>query len=42
MVNITLIWGIMLLYPYSRTLAYVQIPYLLWGTFATFYHLLKL
>ena len=35
LVIITLVWGIILIYPYSKKLAYIQIPYLLWGLFAT-------
>lgn len=31
----TLVWGIVLVYPHSKALAYIQIPYLLWGIFAT-------
>lgn len=31
----TLIWATVSVYPYSRATAYVQIPYLLWVTFAT-------
>ncbi|MEK7609708.1 MAG: TspO/MBR family protein [Patescibacteria group bacterium] len=31
----TLIWAIIAIWPYSRKLAYAQIPYLLWVTFAT-------
>lgn len=31
----TLIWAIISIYPYSKILAYVQTPYLLWVTFAT-------
>lgn len=31
----TLIWAIFAIKPYSSTLAYAQIPYLLWVTFAT-------
>jgi tryptophan-rich sensory protein len=35
LVIITLIWAMFSVYPYSPLLAYVQIPYLLWGSFAT-------
>jgi len=31
----TLVWAIFAIWPYSRTLAYAQIPYLLWVSFAT-------
>lgn len=31
----TLIWAMAAIYPYSRTLAYAQIPYLAWVSFAT-------
>ena len=31
----TLVWAIIAIYPYSRYIAYLQIPYLLWVTFAT-------
>ncbi len=34
-VIVTLVWGIILVYPHSKSLAYIQIPYLLWGLFAT-------
>ena len=32
---ITLVWMIAAIWPYSRKLAYAQIPYLLWVSFAT-------
>jgi translocator protein len=35
----TLIWAIIAIYPYSRWVAYIQIPYLLWVSFATFLQL---
>jgi tryptophan-rich sensory protein len=35
----TLIWAIFAIYPYSRWVAYIQIPYLLWVSFATFLQL---
>ena len=35
----TLIWAIITIYPYSRWVAYIQIPYLLWVSFATFLQL---
>lgn len=31
----TLIWAIMAIWPHSRIIAYAQIPYLLWVSFAT-------
>jgi benzodiazapine receptor len=31
----TLIWGIKVIYPFSTAVALAQIPYLLWGLFAT-------
>ena len=31
----TLIWAIIAIYPYTRWVAYIQIPYLLWVLFAT-------
>ena len=31
----TLVWAIISIWPYSRALAYAQIPYLLWVCFAT-------
>jgi tryptophan-rich sensory protein len=31
----TLIWAIIAIYPYARWVAYIQIPYLLWASFAT-------
>lgn len=31
----TLIWAIMAIYPHVRWVAYIQIPYLLWVSFAT-------
>ncbi len=34
-IDISLIWGMILIFPYSSILAYVQIPYLLWVLFAT-------
>lgn len=35
LVLITLVWGIVKIFPYSRKLAYWQAPYLLWVSFAT-------
>ncbi|MCC6520774.1 tryptophan-rich sensory protein [Candidatus Nomurabacteria bacterium] len=31
----TLIWAIIAIYPHMRWIAYIQIPYLLWVSFAT-------
>ena len=31
----TLVWAIMAIYPRARWIAYIQIPYLLWVSFAT-------
>lgn len=31
----TLIWAMVAIYPHARWLAYIQIPYLLWVSFAT-------
>ena len=31
----TLIWAMVVIFPHSRILAYAQIPYLLWVSFAT-------
>lgn len=31
----TLIWAMIVIFPYSRGLTYMQVPYLLWVTFAT-------
>ncbi len=31
----TLIWAITAIFPYSKILAYMQVPYLLWVSFAT-------
>lgn len=31
----TLIWAIIAIYPYARWISYMQIPYLLWVSFAT-------
>ncbi|MEI7510874.1 MAG: TspO/MBR family protein [Candidatus Peregrinibacteria bacterium] len=31
----TLIWAIIAIYPFQKWIAYAQIPYLLWVTFAT-------
>jgi tryptophan-rich sensory protein len=35
----TLIWAIIAIYPHARWVAYIQIPYLLWVSFATFLQL---
>lgn len=39
LVLFTLLWAIYQTYPYSRLFAYLQIPYLLWVSFATFLQL---
>jgi len=31
----TLIWALIVIYPYAPWVTYINIPYLLWGTFAT-------
>ncbi len=31
----TLIWAVIAIYPYSKGIAYAQIPYLIWVCFAT-------
>lgn len=35
LILVTLIWAIVSIYPYFRWIAYMQIPYLLWVSFAT-------
>lgn len=35
LVLVTLIWAMIAIYPHSRWIAYIQIPYLLWVSFAT-------
>jgi tryptophan-rich sensory protein len=35
LVLITLVWAMLAIYPYARWIAYIQIPYLLWVSFAT-------
>lgn len=35
LVLITLIWAIIAIYPHVKWISYIQIPYLLWVTFAT-------
>jgi len=35
LVLITLIWAMVAIYPHMRWISYIQIPYLLWVTFAT-------
>ncbi len=35
LVLVTLIWAMVVIYPYARWIAYIQIPYLLWVLFAT-------
>lgn len=32
----TLVWAIIAIYPHAKWIAYIQIPYLLWVSFATF------
>lgn len=32
---VTLIWAMIAIYPYARWITYIQIPYLLWASFAT-------
>ena len=31
----TLLWSMVAIYPYASWITYIQIPYLLWGSFAT-------
>lgn len=31
----TLIWAMIVIYPYARWITYIQIPYLIWVSFAT-------
>jgi benzodiazapine receptor len=31
----TLLWSMAVIYPYASWITYIQIPYLLWGSFAT-------
>jgi len=35
LVLITLIWAMIAIYPHMRWITYIQIPYLLWVSFAT-------
>lgn len=35
LVLITLVWAMIAIYPYARWITYIQIPYLLWVSFAT-------
>jgi len=35
LVLITLIWAIVAIFPHAKWIAYIQIPYLLWVSFAT-------
>jgi len=35
LVLITLVWTMLAIYPHARWIAYIQIPYLLWVSFAT-------
>lgn len=39
LVLITIIWAMVAIYPHTRWIAYIQIPYLLWVSFATFLQL---
>ncbi|MFA5936738.1 MAG: TspO/MBR family protein [Candidatus Paceibacterota bacterium] len=34
-VLVTLIWAMIAIFPYARWIAYIQIPYLIWVSFAT-------
>jgi tryptophan-rich sensory protein len=35
LILVTLVWAIIAIYPHVRWVAYIQIPYLLWVSFAT-------
>ncbi len=35
LVLITLVWAMKTIYPYKKWITYIQIPYLLWVSFAT-------
>lgn len=35
LVLITLVWAIIAIYPYARWISFIQIPYLIWASFAT-------
>ncbi|MFA6392742.1 MAG: TspO/MBR family protein [Candidatus Paceibacterota bacterium] len=35
LVLVTLIWAMLAIYPYSKWIAYIQTPYLIWVSFAT-------
>jgi tryptophan-rich sensory protein len=35
LVLITLVWAMLVIYPHARWITYIQIPYLLWVSFAT-------
>ena len=35
LVLITLVWAMIAIFPYGKWIAYIQIPYLLWVSFAT-------
>lgn len=35
LVLITLVWAMIAIYPYAKWITYIQIPYLLWVSFAT-------
>jgi tryptophan-rich sensory protein len=39
LILITIIWAMVAIYPHTRWIAYSQIPYLLWVSFATFLQL---
>jgi tryptophan-rich sensory protein len=39
LVLVTLLWAIVAIYPHQKWVAYLQIPYLLWVSFATFLQL---
>jgi benzodiazapine receptor len=35
LVLVTLVWAMIVIYPHQKWIAYIQIPYLLWVSFAT-------
>lgn len=35
LVLVTLVWAMIAIFPYARWIAYIQVPYLLWVSFAT-------
>lgn len=35
LVQITIVWAMIAIFPYAKWITYIQIPYLLWVTFAT-------